>query len=49
VGAANARFHEAKLKTARFYFSRVLPETATLLTAIQSGSASIMAFAADEF
>jgi hypothetical protein len=48
-GAANARFHEAKLKTARFYFSRVLPETATLLAAIQSGSAPIMAFAADEF
>ncbi len=48
-GAANARFHEAKLKTARFYFSRVLPETATLLAAIQSGSAPIMAFAVDEF
>jgi hypothetical protein len=43
------RFHEAKLKTARFYFARLLPETATLLAAIQSGAEPIMAFAADEF
>ena len=49
AGEGDARFHEAKLKTARFYFSRLLPETATLLAAIQAGSAPIMALAADEF
>ncbi|MBY0491293.1 MAG: acyl-CoA dehydrogenase C-terminal domain-containing protein [Gemmatimonadaceae bacterium] len=49
AGAGDKRFHEAKLKTARFYFSRLLPETATLLTAIQSGAAPIMAMAVDEF
>jgi hypothetical protein len=49
AGAGDTRFHQAKLKTARFYFGRLLPETATLLAAIQSGSAPIMAFSADEF
>ena len=45
----DARFNSAKVKTARFYFARILPEAATLLAAIQSGSAPIMALAADEF
>lgn len=49
AGKGERRFHEAKLKTARFYFARLLPETATLLAAIQSGAAPIMAMAADEF
>jgi alkylation response protein AidB-like acyl-CoA dehydrogenase len=49
AGAGNARFLEAKLKTAHFYFSRLLPEAAALLSAIQSGSASIMAFRDEEF
>jgi alkylation response protein AidB-like acyl-CoA dehydrogenase len=49
AGEGNARFHSAKLKTARFYFARLLPETATLLAAIQSGSAPIMAVAVEEF
>jgi alkylation response protein AidB-like acyl-CoA dehydrogenase len=49
AGQGDARFHQAKLKTARFYFGRLLPETATLLTAIQSGAAPIMAMAAEEF
>ncbi|MDQ8163886.1 MAG: acyl-CoA dehydrogenase C-terminal domain-containing protein [Gemmatimonadota bacterium] len=49
AGTGNARFLEAKLKTAHFYFSRLLPEAAALLSAIQSGSASIMAFRDEEF
>lgn len=49
AGEGDARFNNAKVKTARFYFSRMLPEAGTLLAAIQSGSAPIMAFAADEF
>ena len=49
AGKGDKRFLEAKLKTARFYFSRLLPEAATLLAAIQSGSAPIMAFNVDEF
>ena len=49
AGEGDKRFMEAKVKTARFYFLRLLPEAATLLAAIQSGSAPIMAFSADEF
>lgn len=49
AGTGDARFLEAKLKTARFYMMRLLPEAATLLAAIQSGSAPIMALSAEEF
>lgn len=49
AGKGDKAFHEAKLKTARFYFTRLLPETATLLVAIQSGASSIMAMNAEEF
>jgi alkylation response protein AidB-like acyl-CoA dehydrogenase len=45
----NPTFNSAKLKTARFYFARMLPEAGTLLAAIQSGSSPIMAFAPEEF
>ncbi len=49
AGKGHARFLEAKVKTARFYFGRLLPESATLLAAIQAGSAPIMAMHVDEF
>ncbi|MGV3707195.1 MAG: acyl-CoA dehydrogenase C-terminal domain-containing protein [Gemmatimonas sp.] len=49
AGSGDKRFNEAKLKTARFYFARLLPEAATLLAAIQSGAQPIMAFADEEF
>ena len=49
AGEGDQRFLNAKIKTARFYFVRLLPEAATLLAAIQSGSAPIMAFSAEEF
>ncbi len=49
AGTGDKRFNEAKIKTARFYCARLLPEAATFLAAIQSGSAPIMAFAAEEF
>jgi len=49
AGKGDKRFLEAKIKTARFYFARLIPEAATLLVAIQSGSGSIMALAAEEF
>jgi alkylation response protein AidB-like acyl-CoA dehydrogenase len=48
-GERDKRFLESKLKTARFYFGRLMPEATTLLTAIQSGASSIMSFAVDEF
>jgi alkylation response protein AidB-like acyl-CoA dehydrogenase len=49
AGTGDARFLSAKIKTARFYMGRVLPEAATLLAAIQSGSAPVMAMRVEEF
>jgi alkylation response protein AidB-like acyl-CoA dehydrogenase len=49
AGRGEAAFHQAKLKTARFYFARVLPESGTLLAAMQAGAAPIMAFEPQEF
>jgi len=48
-GGADKGFYEAKLKTARYYFERVVPETATHLARIRVGAAPLMDFAADEF
>jgi alkylation response protein AidB-like acyl-CoA dehydrogenase len=36
-------FYKAKLATARFYFARLLPETAMLIRQARSGSASLLA------
>jgi alkylation response protein AidB-like acyl-CoA dehydrogenase len=36
-------FYAAKLATARFYFAKLLPETAMLIRACRAGSASLMA------
>ena len=35
-------FYASKLQTARFYFARLFPETATLLVRLRAGSASLM-------
>ena len=35
-------FHEAKLVTARFYFAKLFPETATLMRTARSGSKVLM-------
>ena len=40
-----AAFYEAKIATARFFFDRILPETAGLFAAIKAGKASTMALA----
>jgi len=42
-------FYKAKLATARFYFARLLPETAMLICQARSGSANLMALDADLF
>ena len=39
---AQAPFYDAKLKTAKFYFQRLLPQTDTLAKTIQSGAAVLM-------
>jgi alkylation response protein AidB-like acyl-CoA dehydrogenase len=42
-------FYKAKLATARFYFARLQPETATLIRQARSGSANLMALDVDLF
>ncbi len=42
-------FYEAKLATARFYFAKLLPETAYLIRNARAGSKSLMAMPADLF
>ncbi|WP_336366270.1 acyl-CoA dehydrogenase C-terminal domain-containing protein [Marinobacter sp. C2H3] len=42
-------FYTGKLKTARFYYERLLPKTVSLAEGIRSGSGSLMALAAGEF
>ena len=39
----DSAFYEAKLVTARFFFDRILPETAGMFAAIKAGKASTMA------
>jgi alkylation response protein AidB-like acyl-CoA dehydrogenase len=43
--AEGSEFYKAKLGTAKFYMQRLLPQTASLLTVIQSGSETMMEFA----
>jgi alkylation response protein AidB-like acyl-CoA dehydrogenase len=45
----DSRFHVAKLATARFYFARLLPETAMHLQAARSGAAPLMSLDASQF
>ncbi len=40
---ADDPFYTAKLATARFYFAKLLPETASLIRSARAGSASLMA------
>ncbi|RMF15635.1 MAG: acyl-CoA dehydrogenase [Gammaproteobacteria bacterium] len=42
-------FYTAKLKTARFFYDRLLPRRASLLAAIESGSDSTMAMEDEQF
>ncbi|WP_242108541.1 acyl-CoA dehydrogenase C-terminal domain-containing protein [Luteimonas aquatica] len=54
VAAADAssqpqEFKDAKRETARFYFARILPRTLAHATAIESGTAPLMAMAEERF
>lgn len=42
-------FYSGKLKTAQFYFDRMLPRTVSLAEGIRSGSAAMMDLTAEEF
>ncbi len=40
--SAEADFYQAKVKTARFYYQKILPRTKTLASTIKSGASSLM-------
>ena len=44
-----AWFYKAKLATARFYMTRILPESSSLLTVITAGAKPLMALEAEAF
>jgi len=45
----DADFYNAKLSTARFYFARLFPETASLMATIKSGAKVLMELPAEHF
>ena len=45
----SGKFYETKMKTARYFFSHILPETDSLHTILNAGKANMMAFDEDEF
>ncbi|MCW8128101.1 acyl-CoA dehydrogenase C-terminal domain-containing protein [Microbulbifer halophilus] len=49
AGEGEADFYRAKLATARFYFDRILPRTATHASAIESGADNLMELDAEHF
>ena len=49
AGNSEGEFYEAKLKTARFYYQRILPRTATCEAAILSGADNVMSLEVEAF
>ena len=49
AGTEEVAFYTAKIKTARFYFDRILPRTRAHLAAMQSGASNLMEMADEEF
>ncbi|MEO1293335.1 MAG: acyl-CoA dehydrogenase C-terminal domain-containing protein [Pseudomonadota bacterium] len=49
MGTDERDFYETKLRTGRYYMSRLLPETGLRLARIRSGSAPVMAIHAEAF
>lgn len=49
AGASDAAFYQAKLKTARFYYDRILPRTRSLVATLGCSADSVMDLAVDEF
>ncbi|MBI1206194.1 MAG: acyl-CoA dehydrogenase [Azospirillum sp.] len=48
-GDGRLGFYDAKLKTARFYFAKLLPQVNPLFTAIAAGAGTVMALGEDQF
>ena len=48
-GQGDQNYYATKLKTARYYMDRIVPETAVHLARVRVGAGPVMAFTADEF
>jgi alkylation response protein AidB-like acyl-CoA dehydrogenase len=48
-GTPDKAFYETKIKTATFFFEKILPQATTHFLAIKAGKGALMAFAEDEF
>ena len=48
-GSAEAAFYNAKISTARFYFSKLFPETQSLIVTLKAGAKPLMALDAEDF
>lgn len=48
-GGGNKKFYEAKIKTGRFFFEKMLPELNACFTSLSSGAGSMMALDEDDF
>lgn len=46
---SDSEFYASKVKTARFYYQRILPRTSSLVITMKSGAANLMTFADNEF
>ncbi len=49
AGTSEKAFYEAKIKTARFYYERILPRTLTLAATIESGHDNLMSLESEAF
>jgi hypothetical protein len=49
AGTTETAFYEAKLKTARFYFERILPRTVSLTQTMLSGADNLLDLDAEHF
>ncbi|NQV81550.1 MAG: acyl-CoA dehydrogenase C-terminal domain-containing protein, partial [Alphaproteobacteria bacterium] len=48
-GAGDKAFHENKVKLARYYMTKVLPDTSSLMSKIMAGADPVMSFAEEAF
>jgi hypothetical protein len=49
TGEGDTAFYEAKIKTARFYFKRILPRANGHAACVENGAESMMDLAEDDF
>lgn len=48
-GTGEVAFYKAKIDTARFFYEKLLPQSAALYLTIKAGKAAVMDFAEDAF